>query len=668
MSATWALAGNPNVGKTSLFNVLTGSRQKVGNWPGVTVERKEGRVTLPGGEALVVDLPGIYGLGASSVDEQIASLFISQEPISGVIVVLDASALERSLYLAVQIRERGKRVVCALNMVDLAEQRGVDVDVRALEEALGVRVVRTVARSGHGVGDLLRALEEYDAPQEPLRVDYGESVSRALFRLRQFLAQFPDLPFTPSLGAMMVAEGDPTVWEALGKPRSEELDRILGEENLRLEGEVGMDLQSALMERRWAFVSSVASRAVSFDPSRRSPVTMDDRLDRIFTNRILGLPIFLLIAWGMFKVTFSLGNPVADFLDGLFGSAGEWALNWFGSHGAPAVFASLVSDGIIGGVGAVLVFVPHIFILFALIGVLEDTGYMARGAFVMDRIMRSLGLHGKSFIPMMLGFGCGVPAIMATRILESPRDRKIAILSIPFVSCSARLPVLVLFSGVFFPDKAGNVVFGMYLLGMAVAVLSAKLFSKVLFRGEPSQFLMELPPYRLPQWRGVLLSAAGRAAQFVRKAGTFILGTVLVIWALGNLPLGVRYASRGSLIGWIGGLLEPALRPLGFGFWQAGVSLVFGFLAKEVVIGALGTVLGVGEDGLSQALQGLFSPASAMAFMVMALLYVPCVAAIGAIHRETGSVKWALFAALYSTGVGYVMAFLTYRLALWAGL
>ncbi|MCX7829223.1 MAG: ferrous iron transport protein B [Thermanaerothrix sp.] len=666
MSALWALAGNPNVGKTSLFNCLTGSRQKVGNWPGVTVERKEGRVKLSRGEALVVDLPGIYGLGASSVDEHIASQFISEEPLHGVILVLDASALERSLYLALQIRERGKGVLCALNMVDLARQRGIVVDRKGLEGALGVKVVETVARTGQGLEDLVRAMEEAELSSETLAVDYGDLVGASLRRLEEALSSW-SLPLSPRIGALMAAEGDPRLWNLLGE-RSKELDSILAEENRRLEDALGMDLQCALMERRWSFVSSLAARVVRFDPAFKPAVSLDDRLDRVLTNRLLGLPIFLLVAWGMFKVTFALGTPIADWLDGLFALAGERVSEYIASLGAPSVLGSLVGDGIIGGVGSVLVFVPHIFILFALIGVLEDSGYMARGAFVMDRVMRAMGLHGKSFIPMLLGFGCGVPAMMATRILESPRDRKIAILSIPFISCSARLPVLVMFSGAFFPAFAGNVVFGMYLLGIVVSVLSAKLFSKTLFKGEPSQFIMELPPYRLPQWKGVISSAALRASQFVRKAGTFILGTVLVIWALGNLPLGVEYASRESLIGRIGSLIAPLLSPLGFGFWQAGVSLIFGFLAKEVVIGAFGTIMGVGEEGLAAALQGLFSAPSALAFMVMSLLYVPCVAALSAMYKETGSLKWTVFAAVYSTAAGYLGAFLAYRLALWMGL
>ena len=668
MSAVWALAGNPNVGKTSLFNVLTGSRQKVGNWPGVTVERKEGRVRLSRGEAVVVDLPGIYGLGATSVDEQIASQFISQEEVKGVILVLDASCLDRSLYLALQIRERGKPVLCALNMVDLAEKRGIRVDLKALEGALGVRVVPTVARTGQGVEELLRCLEEESLPGGAIQVDYGPELSTSLARLEGFLASHADkLPVSPQVGAVMAAEGDPRIW-ALLEDHREQLDQLVRRESLRLEEAMGMDLETALMESRWAMVSSIASRCVTFDPSAKASDSLDDRLDRIFTNRFLGLPLFLLVAWGMFKLTFALGTPLADRLDELFGSLGEWAGGVLQSAGASEILMSLVSDGIIGGIGSVLVFVPHIFILFALISVLEDSGYMARGAFVMDRVMRALGLHGKSFSPMLLGFGCSVPAMMATRILDSPRDRKIALLSIPFISCSARLPVLVLFAGAFFPHAAGNVVFGMYLLGMGVAILSAKLFSGTIFKGEPSQFIMELPPYRLPQPRAVIMSASTRAMAFVRKAGTFILGTVILIWALANLPLGVEYASEESLIGRLGSAIAPLLEPLGFGFWQAGVSLVFGFLAKEVVIGALGTVLGVGEEGLSSVLGGLFSPASALAFMVMTLLYVPCVAAMGTLYKESGSLKWALFGAVYSTSVGYLAALLTYRLALVMGL
>jgi ferrous iron transport protein B len=363
----------------------------------------------------------------------------------------------------------------------------------------------------------------------------------------------------------------------------------------------------------------------------------------------------------MFRFTYAVGDPIADYLDGTISALGERIAFLMETAGFPLFAGSFVADGVIGGVGSIVVFFPHIMVLFAFIAILEDSGYMARGAFVMDRIMRAMGLHGKSFIPMLMGFGCNVPSIMATRVLERPRDRMITLLVLPFMSCSARLPVYLLFAGIFFGNHAGTVVFSLYVLGIAIAVISAKVLGSTLFKGESSQFVMELPPYHLPQASSVLKSAWERASLFLKKAGTVIFGAVIIVWVMASLPLGVEYGSHESIVGRIGDMLAPLFAPAGFGFWQAGVALFFGFFAKEIVVGTLGTLLAGGEAGLASALPALFSPLSAYAFLVMTLLYVPCIAAVAAFKRETNSWKWTFFMIAYTTLIAYGAAVIVYQ-------
>ena len=670
--AVVALAGNPNTGKTSLFNALTGSRRKVGNWPGVTVERKEGRLALREGDVTLVDLPGVYSLGASSVDEQIAADFLRNERPGAVVTVVDATNLERSLYLATQLRESGVPVVVALNMWDLAEKKGISVDIARLEALLGVDVVPTVATNGTGLDELrgkiasrlASARPEAARPgaarreEKPLALPYGDEVERSLAAIAKALPG----GMTDNerrLLAIRTAEGDSGA--VSGLPGAEAILALAASENARIEKALEYDLQTAVILKRWDFISGIVGQALRRDPATSSGTTWDERLDRIVTNRFLGLPLFLLVAWGVFQSVFAIGDAVADHLDGLLGSFGEAAAAQLAAWGAGATLTSLVRDGVIAGVGSVLVFAPHIFLFFFFLSILEDCGYMARGAFVMDRLLRALGLHGKSFIPMLLGFGCNVPSIMATRILERPRDRMITLLVLPFMSCAARLPVFLLFSGTFFGERAGTVVFSLYILGIAVAVLTAKVLGSTVFAGEPSQFVMELPAYRLPKLSATLRAAGERAMLFVRKAGTFIFGAVIGVWLLASLPFGVEYGSAESLVGRLGALLAPIFAPAGFGFRQAGVALFFGFLAKEVVLGTFGTLLGTGEEGLAAALPALFTPLSAYAFLVMTLLYVPCVAVVAAFKRETNSWKWTIFLVAYTTLVGYALAVAVYQ-------
>ncbi len=668
MSWTIALAGNPNTGKTSLFNALTGSNQHVGNWPGVTVERKEGRFRSSGDEVTVVDLPGIYSLGAASLDEEIAADYLLRNRPDLAVVVADASNLERSLYLAVQMLEIGTPLVLALNMMDMAAERGIMIDVERLSALLGIPVVPTVARKKEGIEELkeriTRSLRENSAPSLSFALPYGERLNPLFEALETFLGERQEL--IPGLSARSAAvkfvEGDVAVLaaaESSGVRNS--MDELLAEKGRKVEEELGYDLQTAVIERRWGFVSGVTAESVQRDLSLKARLTLSDRIDRVVTSRSLGLPLFFLVTWAIFRMTYALGDPLVELLEGVFESFGEWTGEFFAGAGFSEIVSSFVQDGLIGGVGSVVVFFPHIFILFAFIALLEDSGYMARGAFVMDRVMHLMGLHGKSFIPMLMGFGCNVPSMMATRILEQPRDRMITLLVLPFMSCSARLPVFVLFSGIFFGSYAGTAVFSLYVLGIVVAVLAAKVLGSTLFKGESSQLVMELPPYHVPSLSMVLRHAWERGFLFLQKAGTFILLSVIAVWVLASFPWGVEYGSSESIVGRIGQILAPVFAPAGFGFWQAAVALFFGFLAKEVVVGTLGALLGAGEAGLAAALPGLFTPLSAYAFLVMTLLYVPCVAAVAAFRRETGSWAWTFFMIAYTTLIGYGGAVLVYQ-------
>ncbi|RKY00187.1 ferrous iron transport protein B, partial [Candidatus Poribacteria bacterium] len=523
---TVALAGNPNSGKTTVFNNLTGSHQRTGNWPGVTVERKEGEFEYKGVKFRVVDLPGTYGLTAYSLDERIARDYLVTENPDVVVVIVDASNLERNLYLVVQLMELGSNVVICLNMMDLAQKSGMEIDVEMLSERLGVPVVPTVAHRGEGMDQLREAiLQASKRPSKGRRIRYGEEIEGAVGELESMLSQL-ETGYPTRFMALKVLEGDPEMVGKLPDGMRAEAMRIVS----NLEREAGEDAETLIAEKRYGFIHGLVAECLRRRPSLQSKMAFSDKLDRIFTNRYLGIPIFLFIMWLIFQLVFKLGNPIADLIDAGFARLGETSGTALKAIGAPGWFSSLVSDGIIAGVGSVLVFLPNIMLLFLAFSFLEDTGYMARAAFVMDRAMHALGLHGKSFIPMLLGFGCNVPAIMGTRILESRKDRILTILINPLMSCSARLPIYTLFAGVFFPKHQGLVVFSLYLLGIALAVVMARLFKSVFFREETAPFIMELPPYRLPTLRNVLTLMWLRSSLFLRKAGTVILGGVVLIW------------------------------------------------------------------------------------------------------------------------------------------
>ena len=662
-----ALAGNPNSGKTTVFNNLTGARQHVGNWPGVTVEKKVGRLIYAGKTHKVIDLPGIYSLGAYSEDEIIARDFILHEKPDVVINVVDASNIERNLYLTVQLLEAGVRMVVALNMVDEAEARNIVVDREKLAEFLGVPVVPTVATKNKGLPELVeQALAAAESgPQEALKIDYGQEAEAEISELEKVISSRPGLAdrYPPRWLAVKLLEEDDRLLKEIGKlPDSGDLLARREKSIRRLQKITGEEVENLFAERRYGFISGIVRQVVR-KKNIEQRLSLSDRIDRVVTSRFFGLPIFLVAMWAVFQFTFKLGGPLTGWIESFFdwlGGAAEGALN---AVCAPEWVTSFLLKGVIGGVGSVLVFIPPIFLLFLAISFLEDSGYMARAAYIMDRFMHALGLHGKSFLPMLIGFGCNVPAIMATRTLENKQDRLVTILINPLMSCTARLPIYILFAGAFFSTRQGLVIFSLYLLGIILAIIMGKLFKTVLFKGESAPFVMELPPYRLPTLKGTLIHVWERGSSFIRKAGTIIFGAVVLIWVLSVFPWGVEYASQESLVGRLGGALAPVLAPAGFGKWEAAAALVFGLLAKEVVVGTLGVIYGVGEggEGLTQIIAQQWTPLSAYAFMAMCLIYIPCAATIGAIKRETNSWKWTGFAVGYSLVLGWVVAVIIYQ-------
>lgn len=652
---TIAIIGNPNVGKTTVFNALTGMRHKVANWPGVTVEKKEGRFTHGGVEFHIVDLPGVYSLSARSVDERIARNFILKERPSLIIDVVDASNLERNLYLLLQILEMGVPVVVALNKMDSAEEKGLKIDPKRLGERLSIPVVPLVATRGEGIEELkdavLESCRDGKRPEPPEYPGFDGHVRRLSELLNGKVEN-------PTLIALRLLEDDDEVREIVKERAPEALDEY--RKILREEGKTEEELLLALADARYRLAAEIAGYAIL---ERMERMTVSDMLDEVFLHRWLGIPVFVALVWMAFKFAFDIAGPFVDAVDALFAWLGEVA----GEHIGNEMLSSLVADGIIAGVGSVLVFVPQIAFLFLAFAWLEDSGYMARAAFVMDRVMKKFGLHGKSLIPLLLGFSCNVPAIMATRTIEDEKDRILTVLVNPLMSCSARLPVYALFAGAFFAGREGSVVTAMYFLEIALALVMAWLFRRVIFGGESSYFVMELPPYNRPNWGLILGVTWERTKKFLAKAGTVIFGTVVLIWLLSVFGpggyIGPEAFESGealskSWVAWIGRALEPLFSPLGWN-WKAVVGLVFGLLAKEVVVGTLGILHGVGEEGLGEVLaaSGDFTPVSAFAYMAFVLIYVPCIATIGAIKGEIGG-KWAAFAVAYGIVLAYAVALL----------
>jgi len=663
------LAGNPNVGKTTVFNRLTGMRQHVGNWPGKTVERAEGHFKHGGYEYDVIDLPGNYALSAHSMEEIVSRDFIVDDDSDVIINVVDAANLERNLYLTVQMMELGANLVMALNMNDFAKKRDHIIDVKLMSELLGFPVVEINAKTGDGFDELLTTVEKQAANpiDSSAKLSYGDELKGHLADMQALIEKDNNLLDVPSVWtAIKLLEKDSIVIEKVqGSSQSSaimaETDKVAGHlHTIYKEG-----AEEVVANARYAFIGGLMAEAVKRPAVEKETTT--DKIDKIVTNRILAIPIFLVIMYAMFEFTYTLGAPFQDMIDVAFGSLAEWVAGFIANE----YLASFICDGIIGGVGGVLTFLPIIILMFLFLSILEDCGYLARAAFTLDIIMHKLvGLHGKAFIPMILGFGCGVPAIMATRTMENEGDRMVAMMLVPFMSCTARLPIYAIFIAAFFEANNGAILLSIYILGIVVALIVAAILKRTLFKGLSTPSVMELPTYKVPSIKGVLLHTWEKVKGFLRKAGTIILACSIILWALSIFPLGVEYGSDDSVLGMIGGVIAPIFAPLGFGTWQAAVAIIAGLAAKEVVVATFGTLAGMeedDEDGITQLVHDTFTPLSAYAFMAFTLLYTPCFAAIGAIKQETNSYKWAATMCAITLVTAYIVSFLIYNVGLLAG-
>ena len=715
-----ALAGNPNAGKSTIFNALTGAHQHVGNWPGKTVEKKSGSFKFAGYEMEVIDLPGAYSLSAYSPEEQIARDFIVQERPDVVVNVVDAANLERNLYLTAQILETGTPVIVVLNMMDVAQARGLPIDVDKFSQLLGgLPVIPTIASKGVGLDELRQTIASFaekrgDAGQ--VFVTYEPDIEKEIEALAQAINEVPALnkAFLPRWLAVRLIEGEEDLVQMVkNTPGTERLQEVLSRSRQRLEEIYGEDVDVAIADGRYGFVRGLVRATQTRPPERR--LTLSDKIDKITTNKWLGIPIFLALMYLVFQMVQNVSAPYLDWVDGVIsGPITQWTLHALSAVGAPDWLISLATDGVIAGVGGVLVFVPGLLVMYFALAFLEDSGYLARAAFVMDRAMSALGMHGKSFIPMILSFGCNVPGIYATRTIESRSARILTGLLIPFMSCSARLPVYVIFGIAFFPAHAGRIIWSMYVIGIVVAVAVGWTLSRTLFKdAEQGAFVMELPPYRMPTLKGLLIHMWEHTSGFVRKAGTIIMAVSIVLWFLLNMPWGVENP-RDSYYGRISEAASPIFAPAGFDTWQATGSLITGFIAKEIVVSTMSQIY-VGEEGeeaeaeptsfvtdvkdimvgfvgatisagkelaevltpgitlfpaeeeeeedqtaLSRALQGAFTPISALAFLLFVLLYVPCVATVAAQVHEFGW-RWALLSVALNLSIAWLAAVLVYQ-------
>lgn len=661
----YALVGNPNTGKTTLFNRLTGSYEYVGNWAGVTVEKKVG--DLKNNRGKLIDLPGIYSLSPISVDEGVATQFLINDSFDGLINIVDASQIKRNLQLTIQLLEMNRPMLLSLNMLDVAKTRGIEIDVEKLSKKLGVPVIPVVARTGQGCDDVLQALTYFENHRSVhFKLNYGEIVEKYIEKLVSFI---PKTEIDNRWYVLQLLEGNIVVLKKIKDVTTKEQFESIQTTIQYLKQDLQVDsLSSYLQKVRTHYIESILDE-VMIKNKRFGQKTATEKLDSIVTHPILGIPIFLAILYLAFKVTFEwIGTPLSDWLEGFFsGPLTEWTIKGLTAIGANSFIQDVITDGIIAGVGGVLVFVPQIFALFFLISMIEDSGYMARVAVVMDRLMEMIGLNGKALIPLVIGFGCNVPGVMATRAIEQPKERLLTILISPLMSCSARLAVFALFVGMFFQrEYQAIVLLSLYVLGVVVAIIVAKLFSSFVLKNDESVFILELPPYRLPHFKTLLLSTWDKGKGFVKKAGTFILAGSIIIWLLGYIgPAGVDVAVEDSFIAMIGKFLAPLFIPLGFGTWQAAATLIPGFLAKEVVVASMKIIYGMGEEVKDAAFQTVlmsqFTPLSAYSFMAFILLYVPCLATVAVILRETGSKKWTMVAIGYSFIVAYVVSFIIYQ-------
>lgn len=674
-----ALVGNPNCGKTSLFNMASGSHEHVGNYSGVTVDAKEGNFEYGGYSFILVDLPGTYSLSAYSPEELYVRKNLVEEMPDVVVNVVDSSNLQRNLYLTSQLIDMNLRVVMALNMYDELRERGDELDIRQLGWLLGMPVVPTVSRTGEGISALFDTVIKVYENTDPqlarhIHVNHGAELERSIDALKHLIQKNGDIRYKYSTRylAIKYLENDSNVEgivEAL--PNRDEIIACRFEEQKRIRQILGTSAESAIVDAKYAFVGGALAETYRPNSNRRRRRSITDRIDSVVTNRWLAFPIFFLLLYVVFQATFTVGEYPMGWIEWLVDKFSEFVSVYM----APGWWKDMVVDGVIGGVGSVLVFLPNILLLYLFISLLEDSGYMARAAFIMDRLMHRMGLHGKSFIPMIMGFGCNVPAIMATRTIESRKSRIITMLIIPLMSCAGRLPIYILLAGAFFPSHAGVVLLGIYALGIVLAVLSAKVMSRFI-NDDDLPFVMELPPYRIPTAKSIFRHTWEKGKQYLHKMSGTILICSLIIWALGYFPDHDSYASRSeqqgnSYIGHIGKAIEPVLKPLGFD-WRMGVGIISGIGAKELVVSSLGVMYSEmepeealeteGETRLQRALVHNVTPAGALAYMVFVLLYFPCIATFVAIRQESGGWKWAIFSAIYTVILAWIFAFATFRI------
>lgn len=705
-----ALIGNPNCGKTSLFNMVSGAREHVGNYAGVTVGAKEGSMHYKGYKFKIVDLPGTYSLSAYSPEELYVMRYLREETPDVIVNVVVASNLERNLYLTTELIDMNLPMVVDLNMYDELKKSHVKLNHKELGKMLGVPFVPTIASTGWGIDKLLDTIIEVYEMKHPdtrhIHVKMNPEIEDGVAVLNQEFKNDHDISdhFSPRFLAIKFLEHDPEVEEMLhARPQYEKWVNMREQEEKRIEKDLGEDTTSAISAAKYGFVQGALAETQEGSLDKEEKATKI--IDAFVTNKLFGFPIFVAVMWLTFWCTFELGSYPMEWIENLV----SWLSGLVSNYMTDGPLKDLLLDGVIGGVGGVIVFLPNILILYAFISFMEDSGYMARVAFIMDKLMHKMGLHGKSFIPLVMGFGCNVPSIMSTRIIESKSSRLITILINPFMSCSARIPIYVLLAGAFFPQHGALVFLGLYLLGIAMAVVTAKLLRKFWFKADETPFVMELPPYRIPTFKATMRNMWGKAEQYLKKMGGLILVASIIIWALSYFPryeseqvpesfrteaisempaetlanadaaqieemVTHEYQQEHSVLGYIGKAVEPIVRPMEFG-WKTCVSLIAGAAAKEVVVSTLG-VLYVGDDDADALAQRLktpskitgdapFTPASALAFLVFVLLYFPCIATLAAITRETGSWKYTAFSVVYNTALAWLLAFCTFHVVGW---
>ena len=685
---TFALAGNQNCGKTTLFNQLTGSNQHVGNFPGVTVDKKEGvirdhhtgehhhgprswghprhrRKDIPQPEqAVVVDLPGIYSLSPYTAEEIVTRDFLIQEKPDGIINIVDATNIERNLYLSMQLMELNIPMVIALNMMDEMRANGSTVDILKLEQELGVPVVPISAAKNEGIDELIEhALRAAEHKELPKRQDFCTgAVHRCIHSLAHVVEDHAAaIGVPPRFAATKLVEGDKPMIQQL-KLTENELE--LAEHSIQeMEAELGTDREAALADMRYTFIEKLCSDTVFKNGESREHMR-SVRIDQILTGKYLAIPMFLLIMLLVFWLTFGvIGSFLSDLLSLGIDQVTAWADAGLTAYGINPVVHSLIIDGVFAGVGSVLSFLPIIVTLFFFLSMLEDSGYMARVAFVMDKLLRKIGLSGRSFVPMLIGFGCSVPAIMATRTLASDRDRKMTILLTPFMSCSAKLPIYAVFTAAFFPKYGALVMMLLYVMGMAIGIVCALIMKSTLYKGNPVPFVMELPNYRLPSLKSVGLLMWDKAKDFLTRAFTVIFVATIVIWFLQTFDtrFNVVADSSASMLAGLGRLIAPNFAPLGFTDWRASTALITGFSAKEAVVSTMAVLTGTSVANLGTALAAIFTPLSAFSFLTFSLLYTPCVAAIAAVRREMNSGLAALWVAFAQCAVAWICAAVVFQ-------